>query len=146
MTRAHHVTHSYTAARIERMRSLITALQVKPLTRDEIGAVLEVGPSGVRKYLVDLRGKYEIDTIAGEGVIRLTIGAAEVLAFLGELSAAALARSAAKAPAAPVIDPTRHIHIMLDDAPFKIRPQRGIPEHHPMMAALYGMVRTEIRA
>jgi hypothetical protein len=145
MTRAHHVTHSYTAARIERMRSLITALQVKPMTRDEIGAVLEVGPSGARKYLVDLRGKYAVDMIAGEAVIRLTISAAEVLAFLSELSAAALARSAKRAPSAPVIDPSRHIHIMLDDAAFKVRPLKGIPAHVPMMAHFYGLVRAEVR-
>jgi len=146
MTRAHHVTHSYTAARIERMRSLITALQVKPLTRDEIGAMLEMGPSGVRKYLVDLRGKYEVESIAGEEVVRLTIGAAEVLAFLADLSAVALARSAVKAPAAPVIDPARRIHIMLDDGPFKVRPHRGTPAHEPMMAHFYGMSSAEVRA
>jgi hypothetical protein len=34
---------------------------------------------------------------------------------------------------------------MLDDAPFKVRPQRGIPVHHPMMAALYGMSHAEVR-
>lgn len=146
MTRAHHVTHSYTTGRIERMRTLITALQVKPLTRDEIGAMLEMGPSGVRKYLVDLRGKYEVESISGEEVVRLTIGAAEVLAFLADLSAAALARSAVKAPVAQVIDPSRRIHIMLDDGPFKVRQHRGTPAHEPMMAHFYGMSSAEVRA
>jgi predicted transcriptional regulator len=145
MTRAHHVTHSYTAARIERLRLLITALQAKPLTRDEIGAVLGVGPSGVRKYLVDLRGKCAVAISAGEEVIRLAVDDAEIASVLGELSAAALARSAAKVPAAPVVDPSRRIHIMLDDGPFKVRQLRGMPAHEPMMAHFYGMVRAEAR-
>ena len=145
MTRAHHVTHSYTAARIERMRSLISALQVKPLTRDQIGALLEVGPSGVRKYLVDLRGKFVQSMEAGEEVIRLVLSQAETTVFLADLSAAASARAKPKAPPAPAVDPSRRIHIMLDDGPYKVRPHRGTPAHEPMMAYFFGMAHAEIR-
>jgi len=143
MTRTHHVTHSYTAARIDRMRSLLAALKVRPLARDEIGAVLAVGPSGVRKYLVDLRGMYEVDTIVGEEFVRLAVGDEATRAFIEGLEKTAVARQGRKAPA---IDPSRHIHIMRDDVHFPVRALRGIPAREPMMAHFYGMARAEVRA
>jgi hypothetical protein len=69
--------------------------------------------------------------------------------FVAGLIASALARPAKNPgpkPDAATLDPSRHIHIMRDDGPFKVRLQRGIPDHHPMMAAFYGMARAEVRA
>lgn len=143
MSRAHHVTHSYTAERIGRIEKLVAALQARPLARDEVGAILEVGPSGVRKYLVDLRGMYEVDTIVGEDFIRLTAGNEQTFAFLASLKVSTKARQVKKAPE---IDPSRHIHIMRDDAAFKVRAFAGIPAHVPMMAHFYGMAQVVQRA
>lgn len=143
MSRAHHVTHSYTAARIDRMRSLIAALKVRPLARDEIGAVLAVGPSGVRKYLVDLRGMYEVDTIVGEDFIRLTAGNEQTFAFLASLKVSTKARQVKKAPK---IDPSRHIHIMRDDAHFPVRSHRAPIVRDALVAALFGPRGGEARA
>jgi hypothetical protein len=71
------------------MRTLITSLQIKPLTRGEMAGVLQMGPSGVRKYLVDLAGKYEWAAGEGDDVCRLTISEAEVRIFLSSLAASA---------------------------------------------------------
>jgi hypothetical protein len=87
MSRVRHVTPGPTAARIEKIRTLITALQIKSLTRGEMSGVLQMGPSGVRKYLVDLAGKYEWAPDADEDVCRLTICEAEARAFLASMAA-----------------------------------------------------------
>lgn len=144
MTRAHHVTHSYTAERIEKIRKLLAALQARPLARDEISAVLEVGPSGVRKYLDDLRGMFTVDAVMGEDFVRLTTGDEKTRAFIAALEALAPAR-APKRAARPV-DPSRHIHIMRDDVHFPIRPHRAPIVRDALVAALFGQRLAEARA
>jgi hypothetical protein len=133
---------------MERLRVLVMALQIKPLTRDEMAGVLQMGPSGVRKYLVDLAGKYE--WVAGEeqDVCRLTIGEDETAALLANLAAAAPSKSARRTKTALSIaaqDPARHFHILQDDEHYSIRPVRGIPAPAPEMAYFYGMLRSEVR-
>jgi hypothetical protein len=148
MTRVRHVTPGPTAARIERMRTLITALQIKSLTRDEMAGVLQMGPSGVRKYLVDLAGKYEWAPGEGEDVCRLTINDAEARTILATMAASAQPRPARPAKTAlsiAVQDPARRFHIMQDDEHFTIKPLRGIPPHEPVLAAFFGRVQMEAR-
>lgn len=149
MTRAHHVTHSYTTARAENIRKLITALMAGQLARDEIGALLQVSPSGVRKYLADLCQLVEVAREEGEQVCRLKVGAAAAGAYLDALAAQPPARPARPHPTILELamrDPARHIHIMRDDEEFKPRMFRALPQHEPMMAHFYGMVRMEARA
>jgi hypothetical protein len=149
MSRVRHVTPGPTAARIEKIRTLITALQIKSLTRGEMSGVLQMGPSGVRKYLVDLAGKYEWAPDADEDVCRLTICEAEARAFLASMAASAKPRPVRPAKTALSIatqDPARRFHIMQDDEHFTIKPLRGIPVHEPVLAAFFGRMQMETRA
>jgi hypothetical protein len=45
--------------------------KVSELSRDEIGGLLAIGPSGECKYMVDLGGIVESMCIAGQQVCRL---------------------------------------------------------------------------
>lgn len=147
MTHFRHVTHAFTAARIERIAKLIAALQDRPRTRDEIGALLKMGPSGVRKYLVDLRGTVEFAGGA-EPVFRLTLSAKRASAYLESLKVQAPSRPAVPRKsqfARATDDPSRHFHILADDEHHMPRLQRGVPAHEPVMAHFYGMARAEAR-
>jgi hypothetical protein len=139
MTRTRHVTPGATAARLENIRNLITTLQQRQLARHEIGAILCVGPSGVRKYLKDLSGKIELVYEAGTQVFRLTMDTAEAQAYLIELAARALARPAKKsATALAVTIPGRHFHILEDDEYCAVRMQRGPVARDWAVAAIFG--------
>jgi hypothetical protein len=143
MSRSRYVTPSRTVERIERVRTLITALQVSELSRDEVGGLLAIGPSGVRKYMVDLHGLVESVYVAGHLVCRLTSDAAKVDAYLARLDEQAASRPAKPRKCELTIaaqDPARHFHIMEDDVEFKVRVSKAIPAHHPLMAAFFNLV------
>ena len=156
MTRARHVTPRQTAARIERIRILINALLAGDMTRDEIGEVLQVGPSGVRKYLADLGEKVEIArhidgtaTFVGFPVFCLAITPEAARAYLASLVTVAPARAAAAPISALSVaarDPSRHFHILADDAHYAVRVSRTPAMRDPLVAALFGAVRHEVRA
>jgi hypothetical protein len=149
MSRAHHVTHSYTAARAENIRKLITALMAGQMARDEIGAMLQVGPSGVRKYLADLKGKVDKLYIEGEQVCRLAIGPDEARAYLGSLDVLVPARPVSVA-SSEVSRPGlgRRFHILADDTHYAIRVSRAPASRDWSVTALFGAgpARAEIRA
>jgi hypothetical protein len=140
MTRARYVTHSNTAARIQKIRDLITTLQARQLRRDELGNILKVGPSGVRKYLSDLRDLVEVVFVGGEALCRLVAGAA-VQAFLSSLATAAPARPVAPRQTPECIaarEPGRRFHILADDAHYPVRISREPAARDPLVAALFG--------
>lgn len=142
MTRARYVTPSRTAERIERVRTLINALKAGAMTRDEIGGMLAIGPSGVRKYMVDLNGIVESARIAGQSICRLTSDTAKVANHLASLDSLAPARPVKTRQCAVTIasqDPARHIHIMSDDVQFPVRLQRDLPKHEPVMAHFFNL-------
>jgi hypothetical protein len=147
MTRAHHVTNSYTAERQEKIRKLVVALQLRSMSRDEIGALLELGPSGVRKYLADL-GALIAQSAEGGGIrIRLSASQVEVLAYLSALAVQASPRRARKSDMSiATLDPSRRFHIMADDEHFAIRLNRSPVARDPMVAALFGAGLMEARA
>lgn len=104
MTRACHVTPGRTAERVEKIRRLLTALQAGQPEHDEVGAVLGMGPSGVRKYLFDLR-----TLVAREGhSVRLSAGVGQVEDFLHMLGKQGSPRCASKAPAGRPNAPHSH--------------------------------------
>jgi hypothetical protein len=142
MTRARHVTPCHTACRIEKICSLVLAFQARgAMTRAEIGDVLKMGPSGVRKYLVDLGEKVAFGSIGGEQLCRLTLGAEEARAFVAQL-----AREAAGRPRPINVsdfekakrDPNRHFHILDDDEHYAIRLGRAPIVRDPLVAAFFG--------
>lgn len=142
MSRGRHVTPSRTVERIERVRTLIAALQVSDMSRDEVGGLLSIGPSGVRKYMVDLGSIIESVWVAGHLVCRLTRDADKVASYLAELDKKSPVRPIKPRPCALTIaaqDPARHFHIMEDDVDFPVRIPR-IPAHDPMMAHFFNLV------
>lgn len=148
MSRSRYVTPSKTAERIERVRKLINALMVSELSRDEIGGLLAIGPSGVRKYMVDLAGIVESSGEAGHLVCRLTRDAEKVANYLASLDALTPARPIKPRACALTVaaqDPARHFHIMEDDVEFPVRIPR-IPAPEPLHAAFWGVARLEVRA
>jgi hypothetical protein len=149
MSRGRHVTPSRTAERIERVRKLIFALQVSELSRDEIGGLLAIGPSGVRKYMVDLGGIIESSGEHGHLICRLTSDSAKVATYLATLDSQMEARPIKPRACALTIaarDPARHFHIMEDDVEFKVRPVRKIPAHDPVMAHFFNLVPAQVWA
>lgn len=155
MTRARHVTHRKTAARVEKLRILINALLANQMERDAIGQLLQVGPSGVRKYIAELGAMVtrRVDVSAAlesVTVYRLAITAAEAQAYLDDLTSNTCARAVVEPKSsllAAARDPSRHFHIMRDDAHFSVRVSRTPPMRDPMVAALFGGAgRHEVRA
>jgi predicted transcriptional regulator len=143
MSRGRFVTPSRTAERVERVRKLITALRSGPLTRDEVGGLLSLSPPAVRKYMVDLNGVIETFGEFGHPMCRLSDDSAKVDAYLAKLDEQAVSRPAKPRKCELSIaaqDPARHFHIMEDDVEFKVRVPKGIPAHHPLMAAFFNLV------
>ncbi len=158
MTRAHHVTHGQTIQRMERLRTLVTALLAGDLVRGELADILQVGPSGVRKYVNDLCAAGVIElaryvdgtaTFLGHPVYTLAITAEEAKEYLATLSADApvrVGRPSKSALSIAVRDPGRHIHIMQDDAPFSIRVSGAPVARDWLVAAFFGAGQHEVRA
>jgi predicted transcriptional regulator len=157
MTRAHHVTHGRTAERIERIRRLIIELQDRDMRREDIADLLAMGPSGVRKYIADLResGVMEIAryadgtaTFLGYAEYRLALGADETRDYLANLAAAPTSGRKGRISELAIAerDPRRHIHIMRDDEYYQVRVSRSIPAPDPLLVALFGASRMETRA
>lgn len=156
MTRSRHIVPRQTVQRVERLRNLINALIAGDLVRDEIGEILQVGPSGVRKYLADLSDKVEISgyvdgtpTFIGFPRYRLAITAEEAQAYLASLDANAVPRAVVEPMSAKRIaarDPSRHFHILEDDAPFSIRISRSPVMRDVLVTAFFGAGRHEVRA
>jgi predicted transcriptional regulator len=148
MTRARHVTPGRTAERMEKIRKLVTALQEGQLPHDQVGPMLELGPSGVRKYLMDLRGKVQLTVDRGERVLRLAMTSDAARAYLDSLTPKA-PTSGRKGRVSELAlaerDPRRHIHIMQDDEYYQVRVSRSIPAPDPLVVALFGAGRMEAR-
>lgn len=156
MIRARHIIPRQTATRVERLRNLITALLAGELGRDEMGDILQVGPSGVRKYLADLAGvvaavRHIDGTEVSEGspVYGLAITPEAAQAYLASLEANPPVR-AAKGPKSALTmaarDPARHFHILSDDTYYAIRVSRTPAMRDPLVAAFFGAGRHEVRA
>jgi hypothetical protein len=141
MTCVTNAPHARTAERLEKIRTLITALQAGPMSRDEIGDLLEMGPSGVRKYLADLASRVKQVPAGAETMIRLAMSVDQVDAYLAELATQAPARpvTASRTPQAIAArDPRRHFHILEDDEHYAIRVSRAKPARDPLVAAFFG--------
>ena len=154
MTQVHHVPHSHTIARAERLRTLITSLLDGNLDRDQIGNVLQVGPSGVRKYLIELGSMLQIvgridgtATTLGIPVYGLAITPEAAREYLASLAANPPARPRAAAkPVQALAIPGRRFHILYDDTHYPIRVSRAPAMRDPLVAALFGAGRHEVRA
>lgn len=156
MTRAPNAIHSKTVARIEGLRRLIVALQAREMMREDIGELLQVGVSGVRKYVSDLGAVIEVarfvdgnNRFPGYPVYRLAVSAEEAQAHLASLAAEPRARKPKPSMSALSVatrDPSRHFHILADDTNYAIRVSRAPVARDPLVAALFGPRAVEMRA
>jgi hypothetical protein len=149
MTRARYVTPGQTAARIEKMRRLVAALLVGPLSRDAIGNLLEMGPSGVRKYLSDLGNR--VTAARGEDglLCYLAMTPEQAQAYLAQLGSVPVARPTGipkRAKDVATIGAGRHIHIMQDDEHYSVRLHSAPVARDPLVAAFFGARGAEVRA
>jgi hypothetical protein len=141
--RVKHVTPGRTAERIAKIRKILVALLCCPQSRDELGNLLQVGPSGVRKYLADLRGKVELIVIDGQPHYRSTMGDEAAEGYLAKLAAQLPVRSTPALKTALSFarrDPSRHFHIMEDDEYHQVRVLRKLPALDPITAHLFNRV------
>jgi len=149
MTRASYVTPGQTAARIDNLRRLVAELMIRPLRRDEIGNLLQMGPSGVRKYLVDLGSRITTARVDSESMCFLAITTEQAQAYLAQLATAPVARPT-DVPKRPSdiakIGAGRLVHIMEDDVHYSVRLSLVTPARDPLVAALFGARDPEVRA
>lgn len=148
MTRARYVTPGQTAARVDKLRRLVGALMVGPLSRDAIGSLLAVGPSGVRKYLADL-GERVTTARGAEGLTcHLDITHDQARAYLAQLAAAPASRPRGvpkRGKDVPELGAGRHIHLMRDDSHFEVCPHSAPAARDPLVAAFFGIDSDEVR-
>lgn len=141
MTRASHVTPGQTVERMEKLRRLAAELAVRSMRRDEIGDFLQMGPSGVRKYLVDLGDRVSVVQTADGPVHMLALAPEQLQSYLNQLAAAPVVRERRPARSQLALaerDPTRRVHVMLDDAHFAVRLHTAAPARDPLVAAFFG--------
>lgn len=140
MTSATHVTHGQTAARLEKLRKLVTALLDGQLTREQIADLLKMGPSGVRGYLHDLAGLVTTAYELGAQVVRLAVPAEKAREYLISLATLQPARPAGRRSDLEIAErqPGRHFHIIPDDEHCPVRVLRKLPAHTELHAAFFG--------
>ncbi len=150
-----HKPHGRTAARIANIKMLVDALRVGSLLRDEIGALLKLSPSGVRKYIKELRELYIIEierfidgtaTTMGYPLFRLVPDDAHISAFIAEIECGIpeVKRARAGKPSnleVALRDQKRHFHILADDTHYAIRISRSPVMRDPLVAAFFGAPR-----
>jgi hypothetical protein len=141
-----HLMHSRHRSRVENIERLIATLREREILRDEMGDVLGMGTSGVRKYLRDLIGagvivldRYIDPTrfTLGTPVYQITSDTAKVDAYLKAIRAEC---SIPRRPGAKsylsiaMSDPTRHIHVASDDDWHRPRVERKKPAQRDPLA------------
>jgi hypothetical protein len=139
-----------TLLRAEMIRTIIARLRESDLSFVEIQALLKFSPSGARSYMKDLRKcgvvyiPYRIGATSrsiGVAVYALVEDDELVEAFLAMIDNPANVGTPKGAPKSRHTDPSRHFHIMADDANPALRIKRArIPAPDPVLAAFYGMV------
>lgn len=148
MTRASHVTPGQTVARMENLRRLAAELAVRSMRRDEIGDFLQMGPSGVRKYLADLADRVSTVQTADGQVFFLAMTPEHLQSYLNQLAAAPVVRERRPARTSLALaarDPARHIHVMQDDVHYSVRLHSAPVARDPLVAAFFGARGAEVR-
>lgn len=147
MTRASYVTPGQTAARIENLRRLVAELLVRSMRRDEVGDFLEMGPSGVRKYIKELGDRVSVVRMPDGPVYFIAMTPAQAQAYLAQLAAAPVSRPTGrpKPIAERALDSSRHIHIMKDDSHYSVRLHSAPAARDPLVAAFFGQRAAEVR-
>lgn len=147
MTRASYVTPGQTAARIENLRRLVVELLVRSMRREEVGDFLEMGPSGVRKYIKELGDRVSIVRTPDGPVYFIAMTLEQAQSYLKQLAAVPVSRPTGrpKAIAERTLDSSRRIHIMKDDSHYSVRLHSAPAARDPLVAAFFGQRAVEVR-
>lgn len=157
MSNERHVTHRQTVQRIERLRAIVTSLLTGDLPGPDLAELIGLSPAGSRKYVRELSGAgiiaLAVPVDGAVSVVRrvftLAVTEAQARAYLAELDVSAPIRAAKPSKSALSVamrDSTRHVHLMKHDVQFSIRLNRTPPMRDPLVAALFGAGRHEVRA
>jgi len=141
MTRASYVTPGQTAARLDNLRRLVAELMVRSMRRDEVGDFLQMGPSGVRKYIIDLGNRVSIVRTADGPVYFIAMTPEQTQAYLQQLAKTPVSRPVGRPKKGATLSaagPGRLIHIMEDDSHYSVRLHSAPPARDPLVAALFG--------
>jgi predicted ArsR family transcriptional regulator len=145
---------AFTASRAANLRRLVAELQQRDMSRADISQLLDVSESPACRYLADLRraGVAEFSFYRGAArgslgahVYRITADGERVRAYLDLLSEPRAPQSRT-ALAIALRDPSRRLYFAMDDEPFEVPVHRGPVRRDPMVAALFGAGRHEVRA
>lgn len=132
--------HIQVTHRHDSLRALIAELQKGEMTQGEIALVLKCSRSGVRNYIKGLGDL--VETISHGLVVpntyRITDDRQAIDAFLATLVVIRKGSIRVRDRRTPT-DPTRHIHIMDDDAPFRVPVCHVRPQHPAMHLAFWGV-------
>ncbi|WP_314439426.1 mechanosensitive ion channel family protein [Massilia timonae] len=141
MTRASYVTPGQTAARIENLRRLVAELLVRSMRRDEVGDLLEMGPSGVRKYIKELGDRVTTVRTPDGPVYFIAMTLEHAQAYLAQLAAAPVSRPTGRpklVTAEALAVQGRHIHLLMDDSHYSVRMHSAPAARDPLVAAFFG--------
>lgn len=150
-----------TARRLENVRILLERLKVtEELSFDEISVLLKLSPSGLRKYVKDLRQSGILILARIDCVGSLTPGTAYYrLCNNKEKIKSVLARISETLADVPIAEPVqtsqararalstegRQFHILRDDTEYQIRtPALKPPKHDQLLSLFYGLKDTKI--
>lgn len=129
------------ASRDANLRRLVAELQIQPLCRDDIQSMFNCSATHVRNYIAILGGLIKtIDRRRNlQHVYEITSDQRRIDAFLAKLPQPEEPKPPKEKRAAALPDPTRHIHIMDDDAPFRVPMCHVRPQHPAIHAAFWGV-------
>lgn len=128
------------AKRIDNMKRLVDELGLRLMTPADMGQFLGFSPSGVRKYLADLREArileaHGTDFVSGRMNYGVVDDPAQVAAFLAGLASArkdAPSRRMKSNVDLALSDKSRHFHLLQDDAYYAIRVSKVVVAPDPL--------------
>lgn len=132
-----------TSIRHENLRCLVAEFQSAEMSQAEICAIFNCSRSGARVYLACLGDLIEerFHGLCKPRTYVLTADQSRVDAFLASLGEVKPRLSRGRKPRSIIEslrrDPTRHIHIMADDAPFRVPVCNARPVHDGLHSAFW---------
>jgi hypothetical protein len=119
------------ASRDTNLRRLVAELQIQPLCRDDITTLFDCSATNARNY-INMLGSL-VKCIKNrrnlQHVYEITGNQKRIDAFLAKLQQPVEPKAPKIAPAAKVLGPNRHVHILADDTRFCVRLLRKMPVH-----------------
>lgn len=119
-------------------RRLIAALEHNDMSWREIGALLNISVSGVRKYANELMEAHvAVKRLSDAGcyVLCLTTNMDVIKRLLATFSDDEPSPPKAPSP----LEPGTYVHVMSDDESYVVKRQKHIPACDPLLAALFGL-------